>query len=215
MVTLDSDAGITELKRVVVLDYGVGNLGSLAGAFRRLNYRVRVSAEPAEFTGVDAVILPGVGAMPAAIHNLRDRGLDRVIARLLEDGRTPVIGICLGMQLMFEHSEEGDVAGLGMLRGQVRRFANAGCHVGWSLCKAPLGNNKQVDGAFYFNHSYFVDPDPGVLKSHVQVDGHGAVAAIVQSGNFVGVQFHPEKSQAMGAALLRHFIETGDGNCHA
>ncbi len=194
-------------KQVVIMDYGAGNVGSLVGALHRLNYRVRVSADPTDFVGADAVILPGVGAMPSAIKSIRNQGLDNVIARLLADGTVPVIGICLGMQLMFEHSEEGDVAGLGMLGGVVRRLSNVSCHVGWSNCYVPLSNGNQTEAAVYFNHSYFVQPDPSILKSVANVEGHGDIPAIVQSGNFVGMQFHPEKSQFTGAALLRHFIE--------
>lgn len=202
-------------RKIAVMDYGVGNLNSLAGALKRLNYRVRVSSEPSEFYGVDAVVLPGVGAMNTAIENLRNLGLDGVIERLLSSSKTPVIGICLGMQLMFEHSEEGDIAGLNLLPGRVRRFLGSRCHVGWAVCGYPAGSGSYAEGAFYFNHSYFVDADPRVVKSQVNVDGHGKIAAIVRYRNFTGLQFHPEKSQATGAELFRHIIETNKVESHA
>jgi imidazole glycerol-phosphate synthase subunit HisH len=207
MIKADGEITADSPKQVVIMDYGAGNVGSLVGALHRLNYRVRVSAVAMDFQGADAVILPGVGAMPSAIKSIRNQGLDKVIGQLLADGKIPVIGICLGMQLMFEHSEEGDVAGLGMLGGVVRRLSNVSCHVGWANCYVPLGDDYQTEAAVYFNHSYFVEPDPSILKSVANVEGHGDIAAIVQSGNFVGMQFHPEKSQSTGAALLRHFIE--------
>ena len=215
MIPLHNGETFNNAKRVVVMDYGVGNLGSLAGAFRRLNFRVQLSSEPDDFSSADAVVLPGVGAMPLAMHNIRNRELDRVISELFQDGKIPVVGICLGMQLMFDHSEEGDVSGLGIIRGQVRRFPNALCHVGWSICRYPTCNGLHDTGAFYFNHSYYVDTDSSGLDSSVNVEGHGKIAAIVRSRNFVGMQFHPEKSQAAGVALLRSFIDPQYGNENA
>tara|TARA_R110002072_G_scaffold283940_2_gene447637 strand:- start:425 stop:1075 length:651 start_codon:yes stop_codon:yes gene_type:complete len=211
-----TDEESTSARRVVLMDYGVGNLGSVAGALRRLGYRVRASADPIDFEAADAVVLPGVGAMPAAMQTLRQTSLDAVITRLYHEQRVPILGICLGTQLMFQHSDEGDVGCLGLLKGRVRRFSNGSCHVGWSQCPVPAGaEGESIEAALYFNHSYFIDADPSVVTSEVTVEGHGKVAAIVQSGCFVGMQFHPEKSQATGAALLRRFIENTSEAPHA
>jgi len=197
-----------ESKHVVLMDYGVGNLGSVAGALRRLGYRTSVASDPAGFAQADAVVLPGVGAMPAAMRTLRSTGLDALVGRLVRENRIPVIGICLGLQLMFQHSDEGDIDCLGLLPGQVRRFPDGGCHVGWSLSSLPLSVALgAARAAFYFNHSYYVETKTDLILGHTEVEGHGPIATVVRAGCFTGMQFHPEKSQAAGAALLRACIE--------
>lgn len=196
-------------RRVTIVNYGVGNLGSLSGSFSRLGYTVHIANKPGDLDSSDAVILPGVGAMPFAIERLRKTGLDKAVADCVARTDIPVIGICLGMQLMFDHSEEGDCEGLGLLSGRVRRFPDGACHVGWNLCETPV--NPNADGswsraAMYFNHSYFVDADPLIVKSTANLPGFGDVITMVQSGSFTGIQCHPEKSQVAGAELLRHLI---------
>lgn len=208
------EASAKARRRVVLMDYGVGNLGSLKGTLHRLGYQTSVGRQAADFNEADAVLLPGVGAMPAAMSALHRTKLDSVVADLLTAQTIPMIGICLGMQLMFQHSEEGDSPGLGLLKGQVRRFRDHGCHVGWSVCPTPVGSTQDggwTDAAFYFNHSYFIDADPAITRSVAQVEGQGPIATIVQSGNFTGLQFHPEKSQTAGTDLLHYLLDKSGG----
>jgi glutamine amidotransferase len=194
---------------VAVVDSGGANLASLQFALERLGARVHVSRDPNAIAAAPRVLLPGVGAAADAMRRLRESGLDRVIPTL----SSPLLGICLGMQLLFEHSAEGDTRCLGVLPGRVERLnATPGLpvpHMGWNTLQPcsersdPLLADLPSPAYAYFVHSYAASVDAATLAS---VDYGRALAAVVRRGNFCGVQFHPERSAALGAQLLRNFL---------
>ena len=189
---------------IVVIDYGMGNLGSVAKALSFLGRPAIVTRDPEQAASADRLILPGVGAMSYAIEQLGLFGLDQAIRAFLKTGR-PFLGICLGMQLMFDRSEEGDARGLGILPGIVRKFpAKPGLkipHMGWNRLQDSQNSLLPDKESFYFVHSYYIDPaDPGMTAARSQ---HGIpFAAAVQADQILLTQFHPEKSGDAGLHLL-------------
>ena len=196
-----------------IVDYGVGNLKSVANAMAYLGERTLIAGDEAGLEKADAIILPGVGAFPDAADRLRAAGLDGVIVRQAE--KKPVLGICLGMQLLFEWGEEvRRCRGLGLVSGGVKRIETA-CklpHIGWNSLTfqndSPLFRGLD-DGAYvYFVHSFC-----GAAEKPEQVialtDYGTPVVAAVQSGNAFGCQFHPEKSGETGLAILKNFAQLG------
>jgi glutamine amidotransferase len=199
--------------QVAVVDYGSGNLRSVARALARSGVEPRVTNEPADLRRADAVVLPGVGAFADAAAALAAKGLDLAVRAAIEEGR-PYLGICLGLQLLFEDSDEhARTAGLGILPGRVTRFPEEGPggerlrvpHIGWNEVRFAgshpvLAALPQAD-YFYFVHAYRAVParDSDVIG---RADYGGAFAAAVAEGNVLAVQFHPEKSQASGKRLL-------------
>ncbi len=196
-----------------IVDYGVGNLKSVANAMDYLGERTLIAGDEAGLEKADAIILPGVGAFPDAADRLRAAGLDGVIIRQAE--KKPVLGICLGMQLLFEWGEEvRRCRGLGLVSGRVKRIETA-CklpHIGWNSLMfqndSPLFRGLD-DGAYvYFVHSFC-----GAAEKPQQViattDYGTTVVAAVQSGNAFGCQFHPEKSGETGLAILKNFAQLG------
>lgn len=191
--------------RVGIIDYGVGNVSSVLNAVRLAGHRAVVGAKAADFTGVSAMILPGVGSFPYAMAAMRAGGLDRFLRACYEQQEVKIIGICLGMQVMFEHSEEGNEEGLGILPGRVRALAGGRCHVGWNTVGRPSWEgSSNAEEAYYFNHSFYVDCAPELVQqtSNYLLE----LPAIVRSQQFSGTQFHPEKSQSAGAALLKELL---------
>lgn len=197
---------------IAIIDYGVGNLLSVQRGLERAGAEAVITGDPMTLKLADGVVLPGVGAFGEGMAQLEARGLVLPIDQVISAGK-PFLGICLGMQLLFQESEEmGRHDGLGVFRGLVKRLPDrAGFkvpHMGWNQLKL---NGESVllagvaDGSFaYFVHSYYVEPDnPGVT---VATTDHGLeFASVVERGSVFGVQFHPEKSQEVGAAILRNF----------
>jgi glutamine amidotransferase len=191
---------------IVIADYGIGNLGSALKAFRRLGAEAELSGDPRALRGAAAIVLPGDGAFGAAMGELRGRGLLEPLLDAVREG-TPLLGICVGMQLLFEESEEmGRHPGLGVLPGRVRRLPEGRPvpHMGWNTLQAARPHTV-LDGLgpdpyVYFVHSYFCEADPAVVIA--STDYGGALPAIVGRGRVLGLQFHPEKSQAVGLRLL-------------
>ncbi|MBO8173199.1 MAG: imidazole glycerol phosphate synthase subunit HisH [Bacillaceae bacterium] len=192
-----------------IIDYGMGNLHSVSKALERLGYDYRILSKPEELDACDGVILPGVGAFGDAMDHLREMGMVSAIRDYIGSGK-PFLGICLGMQLLFESSEEhGHHEGLGILPGNVVRFQGdfKVPHMGWNR----LSFQKQVplfdgveEGHVYFVHSYYVQPtDRDVLWA--VTDYYGEVPAIVGRDQVCGMQFHPEKSGDVGMKLLDNF----------
>ena len=198
------------MPRVAILDYGVGNLRSVEKAFAAAGVSAIVSDDERVLRKAEALVLPGVGAFAACMNALSSRGYDELIRERLGEG-TPLLGVCVGMQMLFEQSEEfGQTMGLGLLRGQVRKFTGDLLvpHVGWNQVRQPRAH-WLLDGIedqtfFYFVHSFYCEPeDPAVIIG--ETDYGGAYASIVAEGLISGVQFHPEKSQAAGLRLLGNF----------
>ena len=210
--------------RVVVLSYGSGNVRSAVRALERVGARVELTADPDAVAGADGLVVPGVGAFASVMDQLRAVGPPRLIDRRLAGGR-PVLGICVGMQVMFDSSTEHagpgrSSQGLGQWPGTVERLrAEVVPHMGWSLVRPPAGTvlfDGVEDERFYFVHSYAAKTDPAVLlgpgparpplttwASH----GEDFVAA-VENGALTATQFHPEKSGDAGARLLRNWLTT-------
>jgi len=208
------------MKTVAIVDYGMGNLRSVAKAVEHVapDYMVRVTADPDVLASAERIIVPGQGAMPDCMRELKQRGLADAVVRAAAD--KPFLGICIGLQMLFEHSEEGDVAGLGIFPGQVRRFPDdamhdtAGIrlkvpHMGWNEVRQaeshPLWSGIDDNARYYFVHSYYVEPvAPDVIagSTHYGIPFTSAVAR----ANIFAVQFHPEKSAAAGLKLLENFM---------
>jgi len=202
------------MKTILVIDYKVGNLQSVSNALRFLGYRHRVSDRAADLDAADAYILPGVGAFAEGMGNLRGLGLLEPLTRNVLGLGKPVLGICLGMQLLADDSEEGGPhQGLGWIPGHVRRIAAgpgvAATHVGWNtlsvLRPEPLFAGLDAP-CVYFDHGYALHCDASLVSAFCS-HGEGVVAA-VQRGNIFGVQFHPEKSQADGLKILRRLFSS-------
>jgi len=193
---------------LVIIDAGGANLGSVRAAFARLGVEPEVSRDPARIAAAAKLVLPGVGAAAPVMRILRDTGIDGV----LRTSATPLLGICIGMQVLFEHSEEGDVAGLGLLRGAVRKLpVSPGLrlpHMGWNRLArrmpSPLLEGIEEGAQAYFVHSYGV---AGSEDAIVETTHGAAFAAAVGRGRVAGAQFHPERSGAVGARFLRNFLE--------
>lgn len=192
-----------------IVDYGVGNLMSVKNAMGYLGFQTKITGEAAGLERADAIILPGVGAFPDAWEKLSGPGLDAVLCREAE--RKPILGICLGMQLLFQRGEEvRPCEGLGFVKGSVRRIETEYKlpHIGWNSLRfqnnSPLFQGIPEDVYVYFVHSFCgVAEDPGQV---IATTDYGAcVVAAVQSGNVFGTQFHPEKSGEVGLAMLRNF----------
>jgi len=207
---------------VAVIDYGMGNLRSVAKALEHVKpgIEVRVTADAADIKAADHIVFPGQGAIGAAMHELKKRHLDEILLTAM--GHKPFLGICLGLQVMMEHSEEdGGIDGLALLPGQVRRFPSPHIdpqsserlkvpHMGWNqvhqTCAHPLWNGIDQDSRFYFVHSYYVTTeDPNEIAGSCQY-GLDFVAA-AQRDNMFAVQFHPEKSAQAGLRLLANFLD--------
>jgi glutamine amidotransferase len=204
---------------IAVVDYGMGNLRSVAQALLHVagEQTVTVSSDPEVIAAARRVVFPGQGAMPDCIRELDARGLRKAVIEAAAS--KPFLGICIGQQLLFEHSEEGDVDGLGILPGQVRRFPSGmkdgtGSklkvpHMGWNQVHQsithPLWAGIAKDARFYFVHSYYVDPaDPALVAARTEYPF--PFASAVARSNIFAVQFHPEKSQQAGLSLLYNFV---------
>lgn len=198
------------MARVAILDYGVGNLRSVEKAFAAGGSEAIVSDDEHVLRGADALVLPGVGAFAACMTGLKSRGFDGLIRERVAEG-IPLLGVCVGMQMLFEESDEfGKTAGLGLLPGRVRRFSDELLvpQVGWNqvhrLHDNPLLEGVEDQAFFYFVHSFYCEPaDPTIVVG--ETDYGLAYASVVARGNIFGVQFHPEKSQAAGLRLLGNF----------
>lgn len=195
---------------IAVVDYGMGNLRSVAKALELSGAEVAVSGSPKDILAADSVVLPGVGAFSKGMENLHKLGLVSAVLDAVKKGK-PFLGICLGMQLMFEKSEEGaGCPGLGVLKGGVGRFPPGlrVPHVGWNIVSCPsragLFEGLPRENYFYFVHSYFARPGAGEIV--VASSTYGIeFAAAVKCGNMHLVQFHPEKSRESGMKLLANF----------
>lgn len=203
---------MSSASEVAVIDYGVGNLRSVEKAFAATGCRAAVSEDERVLRAAERLVLPGVGAFGACMRALSERGFDRLVREKVEAG-TPLLGVCVGMQLLFEESDEfGATPGLGLLRGRVRRFDDELVvpHVGWNrieqVCEHPMFDGVGNGSFFYFVHSYYCEPsDKSVVAGETEYGVR--YASVVAKANICGVQFHPEKSQDVGLRLLKNFAQ--------
>lgn len=199
---------------IAIIDYSMGNVASIARMLKKLGIDSILTRDPDEISAAEKLILPGVGAFDTGMRKLRDTEIKGVLQQIVVEERKPVLGICLGMQLLFNRSEEGVEPGLGWIDGDVKRFRFSGeqkervPHMGWNLVMPspgiPLFAELTKDARFYFVHSYFADPiDTSDIAATTQ---HGfKFCCAVSRGNIHGVQFHPEKSHKFGLQLLKNF----------
>jgi glutamine amidotransferase len=205
---------------IAVIDYGMGNLRSVAKALEHVapGRSIAVTSDPAEILAAERVVFPGQGAMPDCVRELDSRNLRQAVHEAA--ATKPFLGICIGLQLLFEHSEEGDVNGLGILPGKVKRFPQprmvdaAGNklkvpHMGWNEVhqtrEHPMWAGIARDARFYFVHSYYVEPADAALEA-AYTEYPFRFTSAVGRDNIFAVQFHPEKSQQAGLSLLLNFV---------
>jgi len=196
---------------ITIIDNEMGNIQSVSNALNQLDIENIASRDPSVLLNSKGLILPGVGAFPMAMDNLERNGLDKLLVELINK-EIPILGICLGMQLLFEESEEkGLCRGLGVLKGKVKKISktdqNSVPHVGWNVITItknnPLTKNLNDESRFYYDHSYYVDETGS--KTIASLDYGEQMCVAVNNKNIFGVQFHPEKSQRNGLRLLRNF----------
>jgi imidazole glycerol-phosphate synthase subunit HisH len=196
--------------RIAIVDYGMGNLRSVEKALEHVGVTAKISSDATEVQAADGVILPGVGAFPRAMERVRELGVDELVHERREAG-VPILGICLGLQLLFDSSSElGGGTGLALLRGPVGELEASGLkvpHIGWAPVRwersSPLTEGIESETPFYFVHSFAPEPDAIELLGSAEYGTRFACAA--ERDNVFGVQFHPEKSSAAGLRLLANF----------
>jgi imidazole glycerol-phosphate synthase subunit HisH len=204
---------------IAIVDYGMGNLRSVAKAIEHVapKAEVKISSDAATIRAADRVVFPGQGAMPDCMRYLREYGLDEAVREAAAS--KPLLAVCIGEQMLFERSEEGDVAGLGLFKGSVVRFPEAALrrpdgqrlkvpHMGWNRVrqtrKHALWDGIADDSWFYFVHSYYVVPDEARISAGTSSYG-GVFTCVVASDNIFATQFHPEKSSAAGLRIYENF----------
>lgn len=199
---------------IAVVDYDMGNLHSACKGLENAGAIAQVTESPVDIERADAVVLPGVGAFDPAVQHLRSRGLEEPIKQAIASGK-PFLGICLGLQILFEGSEEGTEPGLGIVPGMVRRFRwEPGItipHMGWNQLEmtpsnCPLWQNLPSNPHVYFVHSYYVDPADPTIRAATVTHGSQSVTAAIARDNLMAVQFHPEKSSTAGLQILSNFV---------
>jgi glutamine amidotransferase len=199
---------------IAVVDYDMGNLHSVCKGLEKAGAIPKITDSPTELERADAILLPGVGAFDPAVQHLRSRGLETPIKQAIASGK-PFLGICLGLQILFDSSEEGKEPGLGIIQGTVRRFyPEPGItipHMGWNQLEltqpnCPLWHNLPPESWVYFVHSYYVDPVDSQVRAASVTHGSQTVTAAIATKNMMAVQFHPEKSSTTGLQILSNFV---------
>jgi glutamine amidotransferase len=199
---------------IAVVDYDMGNLHSVCKGLEKAGARTKITDSPTDIEQADAVVLPGVGAFDPAVQHLRSRGLEEPIKKAIASGK-PFLGICLGLQILFDGSEEGTEPGLGIVPGMVRRFRwEPGItipHMGWNELEfnqpnSPLWQQLSDNPRVYFVHSYYVDPVDPKIRAATVTHGSQTVTAAIARDNLMAVQFHPEKSSTAGLQILSNFV---------
>ena len=198
--------GLSRIPKIAIIDYGIGNLFSIRCALRKVGLDAAIASKPQDLKGYDGMVLPGVGNFRSGVENLRDLRMD--IARLVDDD-VPILGICLGMQLLFEESAESPGEGLSLIRGRVLRLPGnvKTPHMGWNTLRI-LDDNELLNGIsgedyFYFVHSYYASPAEEVVVAETE---YGIpFASVIAKKNIFGTQFHPEKSGKPGRKVLWNF----------
>ena len=200
---------------IAVIDYGVGNIGSVLKALEYLNISAKLTSDKDEIKKADGLILPGVGAFGSGMKKLHERNLVKLIKNEVKDGKA-ILGICLGLQLLFEKSEENSsISGLCLIKGKVKKFDKNKVekvpHMGWNSLEkteeTKLFSDIDNPRDFYFIHSYYVKPDNADLIKAETSYGNTKFTSLVNKGNIWGIQPHPEKSSQKGLQLLKNFAE--------
>jgi len=200
---------------IALIDYGMGNLGSVEKALQYVGCATVITSSPQQLEQANGIVLPGVGAFDDCIRGLRERGLVEPLRELIAAGK-PYLGICLGLQMLFEHSEEGQEPGLGIFPGQVVRFDHElkipqiGWNQVWPNQPVPHLAGINPGSWFYFVHSYYVKPSEESIVATTTEYGYEFCSAIYQDNVFAS-QFHPEKSQSAGLKLLKNFKQLAEG----
>lgn len=201
---------------IVIIDYGIGNLQSVQRSFQRIGAAAEISSKPEDLMRADRIVLPGVGSFAEGMDNLRRYGLLPVLNQKVREQGTPFLGICLGFQMLTNRSEEGETEGLGWIDAETTRFQSdsAGSqyripHMGWNDLvvrrETSLLNGLSAASCFYFAHSYYVTcHDQDIILATTQYGRE--FVTVIQKDNIFGAQFHPEKSQENGLAILRNFV---------
>jgi glutamine amidotransferase len=199
---------------IAVVDYDMGNLHSACKGLENAGAIPKVTDSPLELDRADAIVLPGVGSFDPAVQHLRSRHLEAPIKQAIASGK-PFLGICLGLQILFDSSEEGQEPGLGIIPGTVKRFRHeAGItipHMGWNQLDltqpgCPLWQHLPGNPWVYFVHSYYVDPVDPTIRAATITHGSQTVTAAIARDNLMAVQFHPEKSSTAGLQILANFV---------
>ena len=197
---------------ITIVDYGMGNLGSIKNMFKRIGVPTVLAADPEAIEKADKLVLPGVGNFDQAMKRINSSDLREILDRKALMERIPILGICLGMQLLTQSSEEGTLLGLGWIKAATRRFPKTlklkVPHMGWNIVspvrESPISKNLPDEIRFYFVHSFYVhveNEEDSILKAHYGINFDAAI----QHGNIFGVQFHPEKSHKYGMQFLKNF----------
>jgi len=198
---------------IAIVNYGIGNLDSVARAFRKVGAEPVITTDPSDLERADGIVLPGVGSFDQAMNTLREHSLLDTLGRRVIDEKTPVLGICLGMQMFSRRSEEGETEGLGWLDAETVRFADGPSkipHMGWNdvqrLHASALFEGVRDDAPFYFAHSYHVvcREERDILA---RTEYSAPFVSAVERGNIFGTQFHPEKSHANGLCVVHNFVK--------
>lgn len=202
---------------IAIVHYGLGNVHAFANIYKRLNISVTMATTPEDLKAADQIILPGVGAFDWAMTRLNNSGMRNALEHSVMTERRPILGICVGMQMLARNSDEGEAEGLGWVDGEVKRFDVSSFsqktrlpHMGWNDAQARestgLFSELDSNARFYFLHSYYFSPDSqkDVLA---ETDYNGVFASSVRAENVYGVQFHPEKSHQWGIRLLENFAQ--------
>ncbi len=199
---------------IAVVDYDMGNLHSVCKGLEKAGATPKITDSPRELSKASAIVLPGVGAFDPAMQHLRLRGLEAPIKSAIASGK-PFLGICLGLQILFESSEEGTKPGLGIIKGKVRRFRPEPDitipHMGWNQLeltqrKSILWEHLPPQPWVYFVHSYYVDPVDPQVRAATVTHGNQTITAAIARENLMAVQFHPEKSSNIGLQILSNFV---------
>lgn len=205
--------------KIAVVDYDMGNLHSVCKGLQHAGAQTLITHLPSELAAADAIVLPGVGSFDPAVKKIRDRDLEQPLKDIVASGK-PFLGICLGLQILFDRSDEGQEAGLGIIPGTVHKFQPETDltipQMGWNQLHltqpdCQLWGEINTNAWVYFDHSYYVEPSLSSVSAATVTHGSQTVTAAIAQANVMAVQFHPEKSSTIGLQMLSNFVRLADG----